>query len=96
MIFSTFFRRKKELIGIDEIRHFLKVWSDMTILDWRIAYDLPIKKKGGVFVALKSDLRAWQKVHPYVKEKVPEPREHRPAYKISKIRWGFIKIERRR
>ena len=62
------------LTGIDEIRKYLEVSSDMIVLDWHRGYDLPVRKEGGIWKARKSDLKKWKKEHNYLTEIPPPPR----------------------
>ena len=80
----------RKLIGIDAIRKYMGLRSDMTILDWHAGYDLPIKLVDGIWIAKKSELNRWYKQHQWLKEKVPEPRT---VYRLSveKGRFGLIR-----
>jgi len=80
----------RKLKGIAEIKIYLGLKEDLTVLNWRIGYDLPIKKEGGAWTARKSDLRKWFKQHSYLRETQPE---HREVFRlvVEKHRWGLYK-----
>lgn len=87
---------KKELNGIDEIRKYLNLENDLTVLDWRIGYALPVYKEGGIWRATISDLKEWQRQHNYLKEVQAEPRGKILVLNIRKERFGFLKYEWKR
>lgn len=87
---------KKELTGIDQIRKYLNLENDLTIVDWKIGYALPVFKEGGVWKAKISDLKKWQLQHKFLKEVQTEPRGKILVLNVRKERFGFLKYEWKR
>ena len=82
----------RKLYGIAEIKKYLGLQEDLTVLDWRIGYDLPIKKEGGIWIARKSELTKWFREHKDLREELPEPRQVF-SLRVEKDRWGLEKLK---
>jgi hypothetical protein len=80
----------RKLYGIAKIKNYLGLQEDLTVLDWRIGYDLPIRKEGGIWTARKSELTKWFREHKDLREELPEPRQVFRVV-VEKGRWGLCK-----
>lgn len=77
--------------GIDQIAIELGIRNTVTILDWRLGYDLPIVKKGGIWTADKTELKKWRAQHPELTDKPPViTRIEQKPRRVP--RWGLDKF----
>jgi len=86
---------RKKLTGIGSIRDWIGVRDDFTLLDWRIAYGLPIFKERGTWVAFAVDLKKWRKSHPDVREESLRPPFPIAITHVTALRWGLVKTKTR-
>ncbi|MBU2623430.1 MAG: hypothetical protein KKD92_14050 [Proteobacteria bacterium] len=82
----------RKLNGIAEIKKYLGLQENLTVLDWKIGYDLPVKKVGGIWTAKKSELKKWFNQHKDLREAQPEPREVFRLV-VEKGRFGLLKTK---
>lgn len=80
-----------EIKGIDQIAIELGIRNTAIILDWRLGYDLPIVKKGGIWTADKAELKKWRAQHPELTDKPPViTRIEQKPRRVP--RWGLDKF----
>jgi hypothetical protein len=77
-----------ELQGIDAICGELQVHNMVVVMDWRLEYDLPMRKTGGVWCASRKELRTWRREHPDLQSAPPEIQRIRVKQPRPR-RWGL-------